>query len=383
MKKLALLTTLSILIAFRISAQSQIIIEDSQKLLHPDVREQLKAEFNKIELQLTNLVDFTNKCDYYFASVAMDEKEVHYKVKNCNDLVLGEKSMGKSILTAPKQEQVLMTYYNLKSILENPHTTPENVVVNLNKAQESSEKSENSTINMEHDSRYFFAPSAYNLKQNEFYYNTVYFTLHDIQYGLSDNFTVGLGTTFFGYPMYFTGKYSAQLVEKTNFTLGDMAIVGTYGTNFFSNLAYAGITQGSRQTNFTISVGYLTTSDNEITNKSAEPLLNISGMAQASQRVYFVTENYFFNIDSKEYDGYYDGYNWVETTYRANNKILFGMSGIRIIRKSNELASWQFGLAYIGHKQEVPVQHQNDYYTDDPMFFTFPMFSYTQKFRLD
>ena len=46
------------------------------------------------------------------------------------------------------------------------------------------------------DSRYLFAPSAFNLKKGEGYYQNTYLFINTFNYGITDNFSMGIGFEF-------------------------------------------------------------------------------------------------------------------------------------------------------------------------------------------
>ncbi|MFQ3213556.1 MAG: hypothetical protein ACJAT1_001071 [Marivirga sp.] len=130
----------------------------------------------------------------------------------------------------------------------------------------------------EHDSRYFFAPSARPLKKGELYYNMLYFLIHDVQYGISDRLSVGLGTTVIGLPFYVTTKYAIPIDEKSYFAIGDLLILGTYGVDFIGNLLFASYTYGSDQSNITFGAGMFTSNDRDFTANRFSFVGNINGM---------------------------------------------------------------------------------------------------------
>lgn len=363
--------------------QSKITIEDRQSLLTNDTKEILGNKIATMSLELTQLVDFSNKCDYYFASIAQTGNEVLLKIKNCDDETLGIKSVSSSLLQATTDEQVVIYFYNLKSILENPTTSASST------EKEAVTDKPPGVIETEHDSRYFFSPTAFNLKKGEFYYNTLYFFLHDIQVGLSDQLSIGFGSTIAGFPLLANAKVSFPLGEKTHLAIGDLMMIGTYGSDFFGNLGYATLTQGSKHTNVSLSLGAFTSTENDFLGETFSLVYNVGGMAKASDYIYFVTENYYLGYNSVEYAYFYgqDFVNTFEERFSVRDNIIFGMSGVRIVRKSNELASWQFGLAYaLQIFGDYPDRYKEigwDVYRETGSnLLAFPMFSYTKKFSL-
>ena len=380
MKQLTLTALMLIWGFHQVHSQSKITLEDRQNLLSESVRTELSLKLNEISIELTSLVDFNKKCDYYFGTILKENNQILINIKNCDDAIVGTKSVGVSIENAPVSEQAVVYFYNLRSILENPEMTTEvtETIISTGK------------IDTEHDSRYFFSPTAYNLKKGEFYYNTLYFFLHDIQVGLDDHLSIGLGSTIIGIPMYFNAKASFPLGEKTHLAIGDMPIIGTYDVDFFGNLAYATLTRGSKHTNISFSIGALSTTDNDITSKTFSAVYNLGAMAKATEYVYFVTENYLTGYNSVEYAYFYsaDFVNTFEERFTVRDNFLFGISGVRIIRKSNELASWQFGLAYIFQMYgDYPDKYKqigwDVWRSTGTQLIAFPMFAYTKKFKLE
>ncbi len=232
---------------------------------------------------------------------------------------------------------------------------------------------------MFHDSRYFFAPSARNLKKGELYYNAVYFLLHDIQYGLSDNFSIGIGTSVIGLPVYLTPKLSLPLGEKSTLALGDLLMVGTYGTEAIGNLAYGVYTYGGADGNVSLGAGHLYTNENQLTGQTSSLVSNFSAMARISPYIFYLTENYVMSANFNREA--WTGNNYTEFVQR--NTFWYGIMGIRIVSKNRDFVSWQIGMTYvINFPSEIPRQYYNWSHNarDDMNMIAFPTVSYTVKF---
>ena len=67
-----------------------------------------------------------------------------------------------------------------------------------------------------HDSRYFFSPSAFGLAQGEGYYGHSYWMIWQAQYGITDELSLGAGTTLWGFPSTLNAKYSFNIKEDIN-----------------------------------------------------------------------------------------------------------------------------------------------------------------------
>ena len=67
-----------------------------------------------------------------------------------------------------------------------------------------------------HDTRYFFSPSAFGLEQGEGYFGHSYWMLWQAQYGISDELSIGGGTTLWGFPGTLNAKYSFNIHNEIN-----------------------------------------------------------------------------------------------------------------------------------------------------------------------
>ena len=153
------------------------------------------------------------------------------------------------------------------------------------------------------ETRYLFAPSAFNLKKGEGYYQNTYLFLNSMNYGITDNFSIGCGLEFlstFGSldnntfdPIFFiTPKVNTQVSEHLHLGLGFLygnipGLVGGFG------VGYGLATYGNAEHNATLGLGfgYL---DGRF---SGDPVITISGMTRLSRRVSLVTENWLFPAD--------------------------------------------------------------------------------------
>lgn len=372
-------------------AQNKIVIEDKAAILNEEIENQLQQKFLEKNLFLTNSVDFREKCDYYFSSITKTEKGYLLEVKDCNDKILGSYFAGANLGALSNQEKEIIIFYNLWEIIENP-TYPDTAPVSKSEDLED-EQNYSGPVNSEHDSRYFFAPSALPLKKGELYYNSLYFLSHDIQYGINDNLTLGMGTTIFGFPFYLTAKYSIPIQENSHLAFGDLLMVGTYGTNFFGNLAFATYTYGNSHNNISIGAGHLYFKPGDGSEISSSIVGNISGIVRAGTYFYFLSENYLFSFKTTESatrsTQLSDG-TWLfeSAEYETRRNIWYGLTGIRFVRKSNELVSWQFGLThmlFVSAKAPAPYdspQWETNSFNSETRMVAFPTFSFTRKFKL-
>jgi hypothetical protein len=145
-------------------------------------------------------------------------------------------------------------------------------------------------------SRYFWAPNGYGLKKGEGYYENIWVVINQVSYGITDHFSIGLGTIplfllggFDITPFWITPKFSIPIKEdKLNAGIG---LIYFFVPEFDGNLgiAYGNMTLGSRDKNATLGLGYGLL-DGEL---SRYPTVNFSGILRGGKRSYFITENYF------------------------------------------------------------------------------------------
>ena len=144
--------------------------------------------------------------------------------------------------------------------------------------------------------RYFFAPNALGLQKGKGYYQNTWIFFNNVNYGISDNFSLGGGIVplfLFGAnttPIWILPKVSIP-VSSDRFHLGAGAMVGGLVGEESETLGlfYGVGTLGNRDNNMTIGIGYGYAGD-EI---SRTPLINISGMVRINRRLFLLTENYF------------------------------------------------------------------------------------------
>lgn len=347
-------------------AQDKLVINDRSSILNGELEAGIKGKLQEDNISYTNMVDFSKRCEYYFAVLQISADDLMLRVNDCDDKMLGEKNLGKRIRSAPVSEQGLLISYALLDIISEPGVyVPAKPTASALKSDPESLPKNDSAYADEHASRYFFAPSAYTLKKGEGYYNTIYFLIHDVQYGLTDNFSLGMGTTVIGLPLYLTPKYSIPIGERSAFAVGDLLMLGTWGTNFIGNLVYGAFSNGGRNGNFTLGAGYLYTNENDITGETSSLVSNFSAMTRISPRVFLLTENYIMSANFNRYASYYDNsdpnyYEYIEEEFVQRNTFWYGIVGVRIVTKSKDYISWSAGLTYlVNFPGEIPDQYKS------------------------
>lgn len=138
----------------------------------------------------------------------------------------------------------------------------------------------------EHASRYLYSPSAFPINKGEGYINLMYFSVVQAQYGLTDNFSIGITSTPILMPTLVNVKYSAKLDEKLHVSVG-----GQIGKLWFAEeetlgIGFANVTYGNKQENFTFNAGYgfYTGLDEQL------PIFSACYAKEMSSKVAFITE---------------------------------------------------------------------------------------------
>jgi len=144
--------------------------------------------------------------------------------------------------------------------------------------------------------RYLFAPNAIGIRKEEGYYQNTWVLFNNVNYGVSNNFSIGAGTVpifLFGaeaLPLWILPKVSVSTPQQNLHVAGGALLGGVIGEDGGGvGLFYGNATVGSRDHNATIGLGYGYLGD-EI---SDTPAVNISGMTRIGKKTYLISENYF------------------------------------------------------------------------------------------
>ena len=162
--------------------------------------------------------------------------------------------------------------------------------------------------------RYFWSPNGYGLNKGEGYYQNIWVMWNQFAYGLTDNFSVGgaiVPLFLFGgapTPVFGTAKLSFPIEkEKINLAAGVIAgtVLGESETGF--GILYGLSTFGTPNNNLSIGLGYGFGGG----EWASAPLINLSGMFRLASRWYFLTENYYINIDEENFAMVSLGGRWI------------------------------------------------------------------------
>ncbi len=341
--------TVCILVTSIVFSQTRIIWDDPQQVLTVAGESKLTELLAESEIEIATVLDYKKRCEYYYVEVSKTSNQAILNVFDCNRKMLGRKTWTGKFFSVAEESRAGMLAFAIEDIISNPSQ----VTGGDNGKGRQTDDLFSVPFN-NHSTRYFFSPTSYNLKRGELYYSTVFFMVHDLQYGITDNFSLGMGTTTMLLPFYITPKYSFSAGKKNTFSVGTMFMLGTWQSDFIGNIGYVTYTHGTEFKNFTLGLGHLYVEypENENIKIINEPLFNFSGMARISDHIYFVSENYVFRF-SDNITGYYGtnpdpwgGFDFKQDLTRQS-AMFAGMSGFRFVNRKKDVIAFQFGLAYM------------------------------------
>lgn len=173
--------------------------------------------------------------------------------------------------------------------------------------------------------RLLFAPTARNLRRGEGYVQSAYVFLVGVNYGITDNFSLGTLFTFVpsaGSDNFFSLTPKVSVPVRDDLRLGGGAILGIANGGTFG-VTYANGTYGSADNNLTLGLGY-GFADGAF---SSTPVFLLGGAKRVSRRVSLMSETYFLRTE--------DGY--------SRQNLAFGIAGLRV---SAQRLSGGLGVLY-------------------------------------
>lgn len=227
--------------------------------------------------------------------------------------------------------------------------------------------------------RYFITTNGLPIKKGE---NYIQWNLYgpDFQFGIADNFGIGVMTSWAAIPVIVNAKYSIKLGKNTNLALGALLGTGSWAyPDFGLALPFASLTFGNRKNNLTFSAGYgglfysesnFNPYDPNYKDKYSEgrTLISIAGMAKISPKFSLIFDSFISPWGTeKTYTDWIDTtpwdykethvYNWVATKRKVKSPgLAILLPGIRWQMKPD--AAFQFGFTgfyYDGEFAPFPI----------------------------
>lgn len=143
-----------------------------------------------------------------------------------------------------------------------------------------------------HPSRYFYTPSAIPMDKGEIYIQTVYALAYQVQFGLTENFSLGATTTIVATPIALTGKYSIKIDEKNTLAFGGLAGVVGWGTSTNLGIGFGAYTYGTKESNITLAGGYAWINEKNNGNNNS-PVMSLSGNKRLTKNLSLMGELWY------------------------------------------------------------------------------------------
>jgi len=163
-----------------------------------------------------------------------------------------------------------------------------------------------------HPTRYFFGPSAIPMVKGEGYYQNAYILANSVQFGISDNFSMG-GGIIIPIMFFITPKFGYKVAD--NLYLGGGVLAATTISSdggFGVGVGYGSVTIGNKENNFTINGGFGAVREEEYNYPSTvstrkwrfsnRPMFSFSGMTRVAPKLALITENWVFPVRENEYN---------------------------------------------------------------------------------
>lgn len=163
-------------------------------------------------------------------------------------------------------------------------------ILNIKYFNPESKGSEQVYVNLA--SRYFFSPSAMNMKKGDGYYQNTFFTLSTFNYAINDYVTIGGGfelfSLLFGHPIVIlTPKFSIPIAKKLHVGGGLLYanMLGLQNSTGGLNVVYGNITYGNTKSNISMNVG-------TSLSYPGRPTFTVCGFHQVAPKFGLMTENW-------------------------------------------------------------------------------------------
>lgn len=145
--------------------------------------------------------------------------------------------------------------------------------------------------------RYYISTNANPISKGE---NYIIWNLYgpDVQFGISDDFGVGLMTSWFGSPIIGSAKYSLVKKNKVGVAIGTLLGTGSWASPEYGiAVPFGSVTLGEVDKNVSLSVGYGAVWSGGSSGGSA--LYSLAGMNRISDRVSLVFDSFIVTENSE------------------------------------------------------------------------------------
>jgi len=283
--------------------------------------------------KITNIENYKiTLFDYYLGKIIIKgENLINYKQFDKDDLFQIKLNNG-NILTGKiinrSSNEISIKTRNLGLVKVKPESILETQLINPKQL-----KGENYWFSNPNYTRYFFSPTAFNLKPKEGYYQNSYVAMNSVNVGLTNNISVGGGVVL-PVSVFITPKIGFNITK--NWAVSAGTILGIIPDPEIVGIFYGVTTIGTEENNLTVGGGALYF-DKKFEDR---PILTISGMVRASKKIAFVSENWIIPYTETEYN-----YDYTSYTEKMSYHPFFSY-GLRLMNKK-----YTFDFAFINSKE--------------------------------
>ncbi|MAL16611.1 MAG: hypothetical protein CL670_09450 [Balneola sp.] len=233
-------------------------------------------------LSLILLIGFTDKIN----AQTDTDTTTYLVIKNDGSRYIGQ------ILSQDSREVVLLTK-ELGEIAIPKHEIKEIRELSTDEVNEDGSLKTSSPFS----TRYYITTNAQAVSKGD---NYIIWNLYgpDIQFGVSDNFGVGLMTTWFGSPIVGSAKYSLVNDKKIGVAVGTLLGTGSWASPEYGiAVPFGSFTYGSIEKNVSLSLGYGAVFGPG--SSGGSPLFSLAGINRVSERVSLVFDSFVVTEDSE------------------------------------------------------------------------------------
>ncbi|MEI6753013.1 MAG: hypothetical protein WCK78_07580 [Paludibacter sp.] len=222
--------------------------------------------------------------------------------------------------------------------------------------------------------RYSFTTNGFPLKKGS-NYAIINLDGPEVHFAVTDNFSVGIMSTWIASPFVFVLKQSFKSSnENVHYSVGTLLGTSGYLGNFdiYGGLPFANVTFGNVKNNLTISVGYgFLGSFSDSKYSIGAPILSIAGITKVGAKASFIFDSMFgFITSTTKSDVYSQIFPFWSSAYTTTKSFGFClMPGMRFQTKEN--SAFQVSLAGVSIY---------NFETRTPVTFPMPMCTWFYKF---
>jgi hypothetical protein len=146
--------------------------------------------------------------------------------------------------------------------------------------------------------RYFITTNSFPMKKGDNYICKNLFG-PEVHFGVGEKFGIGVMTSWIGFPIIGTVKYSVNLGENANLGIGALVGTGSWASpDLFGALPFGTLTFGTRKSNINFSAGYGVVSDGGGPEGTA--LFSIAGAIGGGGKISFIFDSFIFPANGSQ-----------------------------------------------------------------------------------